>query len=128
MQFFGCICLSDCSAYQEWMEKVALRNDTSLPIRASVIFEMFPFCMLFNVRSRNTYFRSNFFKMKTNKSKFESSKLAWSTILFQDEMTVMCLGAALRLILPQTIGKKINSYFELIKPLVEFKFDTIIAR
>ena len=43
-------------------------------------------------------------------------------------MTVMCLGAALRLILPQTIGKKINSYFELIKPLVEFKFDTIIAR
>ena len=55
-------------------------------------------------------------------------KISTSSTIFQDEMTVMCLGAALRLILPQTMGKKINSYFELIKPLVEFKFDTIIAR
>ena len=36
--------------YQEYMEKITLRNDTSLPIRAAAIFDMFPFSILFNVR------------------------------------------------------------------------------
>ena len=40
----------DNKPYQEYMEKITLRNDTSLPIRAAAIFDMFPFSILFNVR------------------------------------------------------------------------------
>ena len=43
-------------------------------------------------------------------------------------MNIMCLGSALRLILPQMMGKKVTQFFELIKPLVEFKFEVIMAR
>ena len=43
-------------------------------------------------------------------------------------MNVTCLGAALRLALPMIVGKKITGYFELVKPLIEFKFEVIQSR
>ena len=46
----------------------------------------------------------------------------------QPELTVTCLGAALRLALPMVVGKKITGYFELIKPLIDFKFESIQSR
>ena len=39
-----------------------------------------------------------------------------------------CLGAALRLALPMLMGKKMTGFFEMIKPLVEFKFEVIQSR
>lgn len=38
------------------------------------------------------------------------------------------IGVALRQVMPGIIGKKITSYFELVKPLVEFRFDVIQSR
>ena len=38
-------------------------------------------------------------------------------------MEVTILGVALRVILSQTIGQGLSSYWELVKPLVEFKWE-----
>ena len=43
----------------------------------------------------------------------------------QKELEATCLGAALRLALPMIVGQKMTKYFELIKPMIEFKFETI---
>ena len=43
----------------------------------------------------------------------------------QPELEATCLGAALRLALPMIVGQKMTKYFELIKPMIEFKFETI---
>jgi len=69
------------------------RKDASMPLRASVIFEMFPFC-----------------------------------ILYHEDLTVSVLGSALRQIIPKIIGQNLTSWFELVKPLVEFKWDVIMSR
>ena len=37
-------------AYTKYIEGAQERKEASLPVRASVIFEMFPFCILFQVR------------------------------------------------------------------------------
>ena len=36
--------------YTAFVESKEKRKDASMPVRASVIFEMFPFCILFKVR------------------------------------------------------------------------------
>ena len=43
-------------------------------------------------------------------------------------MTVSSMGVALRQIIPQIVSKKVTSYFELIKPLIEFNFENIQSR
>ena len=83
----------DNSAYKRSMDAATARKEASLPIRASTLFEMFPFCLL-----------------------------------FQKDMTVSSMGIALRQIIPQIVGKKVTSYFELIKPLIEFSFENIQQR
>ncbi len=40
----------DNSAYTNWTKAISMRKESSLPIRASTIFEMFPFCILFQAR------------------------------------------------------------------------------
>ena len=47
---------------------------------------------------------------------------------FQKDLTVTCLGVALQQVMPGLVGKKITAYFELVKPLIEFKFDLIVSR
>ena len=49
-------------------------------------------------------------------------------ILFHEDLTVSCIGVALRQVMPGIVGKKVTAYFELIKPLIEFKFDVILSR
>ena len=46
----------------------------------------------------------------------------------QKELEATCLGAALRLALPMIVGQKMTKYFELIKPMIEFKFEAIQSR
>ena len=83
----------DNSAYTKYMQTLSERKESSLPIRASLIFEMFPFC-----------------------------------VLFQKDLTVTCMGIALQQVLPQMARKKITAFFELVKPLIEFKFENIESR
>merc|ERR1719225_2302619 len=79
--------------FNEMIAAKEARKDASMPIRAATIFEMFPFCVLFN-----------------------------------PEMNVTMLGVALRMIIPKIIGEGLSSWFELVKPLVEFKWDVINSR
>merc|ERR1712227_786415 len=80
--------------YIKKMEAEAKRKDNDVqPIKASIIFEMFPFCILYN-----------------------------------QNMEVTILGSALRLILGKTVGAGLGQYWELVKPLVEFKWDVILSR
>ena len=43
-------------------------------------------------------------------------------------MNVTMLGVALRMIIPKIVGEGLSSWFELVKPLVEFKWDVINSR
>jgi len=79
--------------YKQMVAAKEARKDASMPIRAATLFEMFPFCVLFN-----------------------------------PEMNVTMLGVALRMIIPKIIGEGLSSWFELVKPLVEFKWDVINSR
>ena len=49
-------------------------------------------------------------------------------ILFHDDLSVSCIGIALRQVIPGIVGKKVTEYFELIKPLIDFKFENILSR
>eukprot|EP00095_Tigriopus_kingsejongensis_P003568 maker-scaffold140_size315649-snap-gene-0.10 protein:Tk03568 transcript:maker-scaffold140_size315649-snap-gene-0.10-mRNA-1 annotation:"soluble guanylate cyclase 88e" len=44
------------------------------------------------------------------------------------DLTVTSMGVALQQVIPAIVGRRITSYFELVKPLIEFKFDTIQTR
>merc|ERR1711988_261377 len=65
----------------------------AMPIKASVLFEMFPFSILYNAN-----------------------------------MEVTCLGVALRQIIPKIVGEGLSSWWELVKPLVEFRWEVIMSR
>jgi len=69
------------------------RKDTSMPIRAGVFFDMFPFC-----------------------------------ILYEKDMTIKNMGTALRYCIPQSVGKKLGEFWELMKPLIDFKYEVIESR
>merc|ERR1719394_221086 len=75
------------------LENEAKRKVDAMPIKASIIFEMFPFCILYN-----------------------------------SNMEVTILGSALRQILSKNVGQGLGQYWELVKPLVEFKWDVILSR
>ncbi|XP_075234102.1 soluble guanylate cyclase 88E-like [Lycorma delicatula] len=69
------------------------REEKHLPVSASVLFEIFPFC-----------------------------------IVFSSDMVVRSIGNSLLVILPDLVGKKITNWFDLVRPLIAFKFQTILNR
>lgn len=69
------------------------REERHLPISASVIFEIFPFC-----------------------------------IVFGSDMVIRSIGNSLMVILPELVGNKITNWFDLVRPLIAFKFQTILNR
>ncbi|CRK99008.1 CLUMA_CG012144, isoform A [Clunio marinus] len=69
------------------------REEKHLPISASVLFEIFPFC-----------------------------------IVFGSDMVVRSIGNSLMVILPDLLNKKIIDWFDLKRPLIAFKFQTILNR
>ena len=106
------------------------RKDASMPLRAAILFEMFPFCILYNVISNiaklvfHLLFLLLFFLL------LPPLLLLLLLLLcqFQPNLEVTCLGVALRLIIPKIIGEGLSSWFELVKPLVEFKYDVVLSR
>ncbi|XP_055906723.1 soluble guanylate cyclase 88E isoform X2 [Eupeodes corollae] len=69
------------------------REEKHLPISAHVLFEIFPFC-----------------------------------IVFGSDMVIRSIGNSLMVILPELIGNKITNWFDLVRPLIAFKFQTILNR
>lgn len=69
------------------------REEKHLPISASVLFEIFPFC-----------------------------------IVFGSDMVIRSIGNSLMVILPELVGKKITNWFDLVRPLIGFRFQTILNR
>ncbi|KAF5282153.1 hypothetical protein FQR65_LT02850 [Abscondita terminalis] len=69
------------------------REEKHLPVSAIVLFEIFPF-----------------------------------SIVFSSDMTVHSIGNSLMVILPNLVGKKLTTWFELVRPLITFKFDSILNR
>ncbi|XP_077270320.1 guanylyl cyclase at 88E isoform X2 [Temnothorax americanus] len=69
------------------------REEKHLPIGACVLFEIFPFC-----------------------------------IVFGSDMVVRSIGNSLMVILPDLVGKKITYFFDLVRPLIAFKFQSILNR
>jgi len=49
-------------------------------------------------------------------------------ILFEKDMVIKNMGSALRYCIPQSIGRKLGEFWELIKPLVDFKYEVIESR
>nr|CAD7404287.1 unnamed protein product [Timema cristinae] len=66
------------------------REEKHLPISASMLFEIFPFC-----------------------------------IVFGSDMVVRSMGNSLMVILPDLVSKKITNWFDLVRPLIAFKFETV---
>jgi len=49
-------------------------------------------------------------------------------IVFGEDMMVQSLGRSLTQIVPGLLGSKMNEYFDVVRPLIEFKFDNILSR
>ena len=73
--------------YQNMKAQQTARKDASMPIKASIMFEMFPFCILYNVII--ILILSPFIN---------------TSISVQSNMEVTCLGSALRQIIPRIVG------------------------
>ncbi|XP_043191299.1 soluble guanylate cyclase 88E-like isoform X2 [Amphibalanus amphitrite] len=83
----------DNGAYRQEHSFQLVRDEQSLPIRASIIFELFPF-----------------------------------SIAFASDLEVRNLGQSMLTILPNLLGKRLNDWFDLVRPLVEFRFTSILKK
>lgn len=54
--------------------------------------------------------------------------LSPSLSLDSADMIVRSIGNSLMVILPELLGKKITAWFDLVRPLIAFKFQTVCAR
>jgi len=44
---------------------------------------------------------------------------------FRSDMVVRSIGNSLMVILPDLVGKKITNWFDLVRPLIAFKFQSV---
>ncbi|XP_059483140.1 soluble guanylate cyclase 88E isoform X2 [Neocloeon triangulifer] len=72
---------------------VLKRDEKFLPVNSSLLFEIFPF-----------------------------------SIVFGSDLQVKSIGNSLTQIIPDLVGKKITDWFDLVRPLIEFRFTTILNR
>ena len=49
-------------------------------------------------------------------------------IVFGEDMTIQTIGRSLQHILPNLPGQKMSDIFDVVRPLIEFKFDNILSR
>ena len=49
-------------------------------------------------------------------------------IVYDEHMTIQTVGRSLHQILPSLPGQKMNEFFDLVRPIIEFKFDIVLAR
>lgn len=49
-------------------------------------------------------------------------------LFFRSDMIVRSIGNSLMVILPDLVSKKITNWFDLVRPLIAFKFQTVSIR
>ena len=49
-------------------------------------------------------------------------------IVFGEDMSIQTIGRSLTQILPHLPGRRMNDFFDVVRPLIEFKFDNILSR
>ncbi len=49
-------------------------------------------------------------------------------MVYGEDMVIQTIGRSLTQILPNLPGQKINEYFDLVRPIIEFKFENVLAR
>ena len=49
-------------------------------------------------------------------------------MLFGENMVIQNVGKSLMQILPKMVNKKINEYFDIVRPLIEFSFNVVLDR
>ncbi|XP_068208177.1 soluble guanylate cyclase 88E isoform X2 [Palaemon carinicauda] len=83
----------DNTAFSNQVNLHMARDEQSLPLRGNMLFEIFPFCMLFG-----------------------------------NKMVVKSIGNSLMQVMPNLVGKKITDWFDLVRPHVDFRFESILRR
>ncbi|KAE8749520.1 hypothetical protein FOCC_FOCC003785 [Frankliniella occidentalis] len=107
------------------------REEKHLPVSASVLFEIFPFCIVF----RRTFdFESCLLARKASSPlgvkpfTLFGALLMVLAVLRSSDMVVRSIGNSLMVILPDLVGNKITNWFDLVRPLVAFQFQKILNR
>lgn len=49
-------------------------------------------------------------------------------IVYGEDMAIQTIGRSLMQILPNLPGKKVNEFFDLVRPLIEFRFEAVLQR
>ena len=49
-------------------------------------------------------------------------------IVYGEDMVIQTIGRSLSQILPNLVGQKMNEFFDLVRPIIEFQYDSILAR
>ncbi|CAL4131771.1 unnamed protein product, partial [Meganyctiphanes norvegica] len=83
----------DNQAFANQVNLNVIRSEHALALRGNILFEIFPFCMLFG-----------------------------------SKMTVRFIGNSMMQVLPDIVGKSISSSFEIVRPIIEFNYESILAR
>ncbi|XP_042225179.1 soluble guanylate cyclase 88E-like isoform X2 [Homarus americanus] len=83
----------DNQAFSNQVSLTLIREEQTLPLRGNLLFEIFPFC-----------------------------------ILFGNKMVVKYIGNSMMQILPELVGQKLTDWFDLTRPHVAFKFESILLR
>ncbi|XP_064078216.1 soluble guanylate cyclase 88E-like isoform X2 [Macrobrachium nipponense] len=83
----------DNTAFSNQVNLTMIRDEQSLPLRGNMLFEIFPFCMLFG-----------------------------------NKMVVKYIGNSLMQVMPNLVGKKVPDWFDLVRPHVDFRFESILRR
>ena len=54
--------------------------------------------------------------------------IAFNIYYPRTDMVVQSIGRSLTQILPKLTGQKMNEFFDIVRPLVEFQFNSILSR
>ena len=49
-------------------------------------------------------------------------------IVYDEHMVIQTIGRSLHQILPSLPGQKMNEFFDLVRPIIEFRFEIVLAR
>lgn len=69
--------------------------------------------------------KRNQFKQLRLQTLLSSESFLYINHEFRSDMVVRSIGNSLLVILPELIGKKITAWFDLVRPLIAFKFQTV---
>lgn len=96
-----------------------IREEKHLPINANVFFEIFPFCIVFRFVNEKRPRRLR------RPAPRIIALICLRLIIFSSDMVIRSIGNSLMVILSDLVGRKINNWFDLVRPLISFKFQNV---